>query len=246
MPITYYPNETFKMRTHVIDQLQKPEGLYSVFGVQDLAVAPLSLGVWCPQGWEVRRVSLNFTNAAAKDYSISVSRGIGIASGKNDRLWIKVDTVSSQQVIIPQGFYTGTAMASALITALNLMPFPAASKPFNVTYVDSSGLFSIIPAAGNAQLQVTNSSISVRRSSTVAPVIGFTANTNMTTPLVSDNPVKALNKQFVYLSATASTALNVLSTDVVAMTIDNQLTIQASSVNACLATYEVVYKTLDI
>lgn len=245
MAVTYYPGETAKMKTHVVEQLQQPNVLYSVFGTQSLADGPLSVGVWCPKGWEVKRVSINFSGAAAKDYSISVARGIGVVTGKNDRLWVKVNTVSAQQIIIPQGFYTGTTLAAALVTALGLGNFPSASKPFGVSYNAGTGLFTITPAAGNSQLLVSNTTTSVRRISTAAPLIGFTANTANTTPLTSNVPVKGVGTEFVCLSGVDSTSLNVISTDALSMTVDNQLLIQSSSDEANLATYEVVYKVLD-
>ena len=85
MPITYYPGEWAKMRMHVIEQLQQPNMLHSVFGRQNLNSGALSVGVWCPKGWEVKRVSLAFDSASTKSYSISVVRGIGVATGRKDR-----------------------------------------------------------------------------------------------------------------------------------------------------------------
>lgn len=245
MSITYYPGETSKMKMHVIEQLQQPNVLHSVFGSQDLESANLSVGAWCPKGWEIHRVSVNFSTQAARDYSISIVRGIGIATGKNDRLWVKVDSVSAQEIIIPQGFYTGSTLAVALATALDAGGFPSASKPFNVGYSSSTGLFTITPAAGNAQVFVENTTKSVKRISTAASLIGFTSNTTNTTPLTGNVSVLGLGTKMVYLSGNDSTSVDILSTDVVAMTIDNQILIETSGSLTGIASYEIVYKILD-
>ena len=86
MSITYYPDEVFKMRRHVVEQLQQPNMLYKVFGTQDLSSAALSAGIWSPIGWEVRRVCLGFDSSSNKDYTVSIVHGIGISTGKNDPL----------------------------------------------------------------------------------------------------------------------------------------------------------------
>ena len=245
MSIIYYPDETTKMKTHVVEQMQRPNILYSTFGSHDLNDGALNVGLWCPRGWEINRVSINFADAAAKDYAISIVRGIGIVSGKNDRLWIKVNTVAAQPIVIPQGFYTGTTMATALATAINAGAFPSASKPFSVSYDPNTGFFTITPSAGSAQLFVRNTTTSVRQVSTAASMLGFTADTAMTSPLVSNLSVQGIGTPFVYRSESSSTSLDVLATTTVAMTMDDQLLIQASSVGSNVTTYEVVYKILD-
>ena len=245
MPIMYYPGEWAKMKMHVIEQQQQPNMLHSVFGTQNLSSGMLLAGVWCPKGWEVRRVSLNFDDATSKDYSVSIVRGVGIVAGKNDRLWIKVDTVPAQEAIIPQGFYTGDTLATAIATALNACDFPTASKPFTVVYGSSTGLFTISPASGNAKLLTSNTTVRVRWIGTAAPLIGFTTDTGMTTDLVSDTAVGGMGTEMAYLSASGSSSLNIMSTDVVAMTTDDQLLV-AASCSTGIAAYEVVYKILDV
>jgi hypothetical protein len=248
MPITYYPGETNKKLMHVIEQQQQPNTLQSVYGVYDMNDGALTAGLWCAKGWEIKRISIHFLNSLAKDYAISIVRGIGIVSGKNDRLWVKVDTLAAQEIIIPQGFYTASTISTALAAALNAKDFPASFKPFAVSY--TSGLFSITPAAGNAKVFTTNTTTQVRRISTMAPLIGFTTNSSMTTPVTSDQTQLGLDGlAMVLLSGSASTSVDVMSTDTLAMTIDNRLQITASYAPAGLldlVMYEIVYKVLDV
>jgi len=247
MSITYYPNETHKKLMHVIEKQQTPDVLYSLFGTYNLNSKPegsLSAGVWCPKGWEVKRVSLHFGSATTKNYSVSIVHGVGIASGKNDRVWVKVDTVAAQPVIIPEGFYTGVTLAAELTTALNACAFPTASKPFTVSYDSDKGMFTIDPNSGKAQIFTVNTTTPVRRNSTASNLLGFTSNTLNATTLTSNTPVLGLGSKHVYLSAVDSPN-DVLSTSSVAMTIDNMLLIEASSADVNLVNYEVVYKVLD-
>ena len=248
MPITYHPDETIKMKRHVVEQLQQPNILYSFSGTHDLSSGSMNVGVWCPSSWEIRRVSIHFNADTSKNYAVSVMRGVGIIKGKNDRLWVKVDGAPSQAAIITQGFYDGGDLATAVAAALNACAFPAASKPFAVAYDEEAGTFTIEPAAGNAKVLLSNyPSVTVKMNSTAAPLLGFTANTAMDASLVSDTPVSGLGTMTTYVTGTSSATENIMSTDVVAMTVDNQLVIEASlpGEGDLLATYEVVYKTLD-
>lgn len=245
MAIIYYPDEVFKQRRHVVEQLQQPNMLYGTFGTQNLGSGALAAGIWSSKGWEVRRISLNFTSASNKTYTLSVVHGIGIAAGLNDRLWVKVPGLSTQEIIIPQGFYTGATMATALAAALNASGLPAASKAFTASYDSSAGTFTIAPNAGTMRIYKTNPGVNVRSNSTLAPLIGFTANTADGASAVSDAAVLGLGTAMTYLSAVNSTSVDVLSTDAVAMTMDNQLLISASSSSSMTASYEVVYKMLD-
>ena len=191
MAITYYPNETDKKAMNVIEKLQQPNMLYSVFGVQDLSAGALSASVWCPKGWEVKRVSLHYTSASAKSYAVSIVKGIGVSSGKNDRLWVGATGSCIQQVIIPQGFYDGTSLPIAIAAALNSasLKFASAAKPFTSGYTASTGLTTIAPAAGTAYLLTTNTATRVRDTSTFAPLIGFTANAAAAATITSNVPV---------------------------------------------------------
>ena len=245
MSITYYPDEVFKMRRHVVEQLQQPNILYKAFGTQDLSSAALAAGIWSPIGWEVRRVCLGFDSASNKDYTASIVHGIGISTGKNDRLWVRVPGMVAVAIIIPQGFYDGATMTAALKAALDASTLPAASKAFTVAYDSSDGKFTITPNAGNVQVLVTNPGVNVRINSTLAPLLGFTATTASAATAVSDTGVLDLGHKMAYLNALGSSATTILSSDIIAMTIDNQLLLEASSSASMIAAYDVVYKVLD-
>jgi hypothetical protein len=280
MPITYYPGEWAKMRMHVIEQLQQPNMLHSVFGRQNLNSGALSVGVWCPKGWEVKRVSLAFDSASTKSYSISVVRGIGVATGRNDRIWVKCDATKAKEVIVPQGFYDGTTMAAALQTAMGSLDFATAAKPVSASYDSVDGTFTIAPSSGNVIVYVPGVGHTrfiggildrqteyapvgtVRTTSTLAPLIGFTATTSAAASATSDTSVGGIGTEMTILSAASSSTRNVTTTDALAMTIDDELLIESefaapgagessssSSVSgdagSGFVAYEVVYRILD-
>jgi hypothetical protein len=248
MPILYYPDELTKMRTHVVDKLQKPNVLHSIFGSANLNDGALSASIWCPKSWEVKRVSLGFGTNAAKTYSVSVVRGVGVVAGKNDRLWIRTPTASWQKVIMPEGFYTSATLPAALAAVLNgsSVHFNAVSKPFAVT-IDISGHVVITPNSGNAKMDMSVVSKFGIPNSTFAADLGFTASTSMGTPLTADTAFSGLGTKVAYVAGAASTNQSIMATDNVAMTIDDQLLIEASIAPASsnLATYEVIYTLLD-
>lgn len=244
MPINYYPNGTAKMLKHVVEQLQTPNRLHSVCGEVDTTSAAMSVSVWSPRGWKVMRSSLNFSDTSSKNYSISTMRGVGVVTGLNDRLWLKMDGKSAQQIIIPQGFYSGAELALAVAAAMDASALPDSGKPFGVTYDSSTNLFSIAPAAGSIQLFATNTCVNVRRESTAAGAIGFSTDSAKAGTITSDTEVPALGTSIVIVAGTGTNARNVVSTDEIAMTVDNALLIE-SSIAPVVATYEVVYKILD-
>jgi len=232
------------MLTHVIEKQQKADRFLSVCGQKDTTASGLNVSVWSPKSWEIHRVSLNFSGSDAKAFSIGTERGIGIVTGYNDRLWLKMDGVAAQPVILPEGFYNSTTMSSAIKAALDSSALPAASKPFSVSYVTGPGKFRITPATGNIKFFSENITTRVRRDSTAGNSIGFTVNSDHTTPIESDTGVFGINTQIFYTSGTASAALNVVSTDIVAMTVDDAFVINTTVVPVNV-TYEVVYKILD-
>jgi hypothetical protein len=275
MGITYYPDDVDKKLLTVAEQQQQPNTLYSIFGTGDLSVGGgLSANIWCPKTWEVKRVNLHFPSTSSNNYSISVVRGIGVLTGKNDRLWVKVDGVQALPVIVPQGFYIGSQMASALVTAIGTTSipsqpyltavgphaiaapnpfsysFPLASLPFTVDYGNTNpGKFTFTPAGSkNVQIFYQNPSTGWQSYSSIATALGFTTDSAMTTPVVSDTAVLGLGTSMSYLSGVSTSNQDVMSTDTVALTTDNLLNISASLVTPTsgTVTYEVVYKLLDV
>jgi hypothetical protein len=249
MPIEFFPNDEVKRKKHVVEKLQEPVVLYSVFDSASLAVAPLVATMWFPVSWDVNRVTLHWTTAVAKDFAISVVRGRGIVKGKNDRLFFKVDGVNEQEILLTQGFYTGATLATEIKARLdaNATFVGIGAAPFTVTYAPVTGLFSIA-ANGAMPLEYFRKAVSLRRLdnwSSAGSVVGLTADTGLLASVVSDTAVKNLGVVSDYVSGTASTSQNVFATDVVAMSVDDALRVNMGIAAGTTGDYEAVYSILD-
>ena len=247
MSIEFYPDSLAKKKVHVVEKLQEPDVLYSVADSVDITASGLDVTIWSPRSWEVHRVALHFDAATAKDFDVSVQRGRGVVADKNDRLYFKMNGVNQQPIYLSEGYYDGTALATELQTQLdaNAAFSGVSATPFTVNYTSGTGLFEIQPASGQIAYFDVNGTVSVRRNSSAGHLIGFTQDQALAGTLTSDTAVPGLGTDTVYISDTASSSTDVLGTDVLAMTVDNALTIGTSAV-ATTVHYEVVYKVLDV
>lgn len=249
MSINYYPDSVVKMRTHVVDKLQRPNVLYGFRGMADVAKDPLITGLWCPQSWEIVRVCLHFNNAIAKTFMGAIAMGTGVVTGKNDTLWFRPSTDVPQSIVLSQGiYYTGALLSSQLKTKLdsNAAFIAQGAAPFTVGYAAATGIFSIASNGGKLfSYENVNPAVPVRSNSTGGHLFGLTANQGPAAVVTSNTSMMGLGESIAYITGAGSTDTNIVATDVVAMTVDNAFVIYVNQVAATVA-YEVVYRTLDI
>jgi len=248
MSIEYYPGDDAKKKKHVVEQLQEPNILYSLGDSFNLTGSPQNIEIWNPGSWEVRRTTLHWTTAVGKDYSITVCRGRGIISGKNNRLFFKADSINEQEILLSQGFYTGAELATELKSKLdaNTAFVGVGATPFTVTYAPVTGLFSIA-ANGGILLQYFYQATALRRLnnySSAGRALGLTQDQGPLATIVSNVAARNLGVESVYLSGTASANVDVFGTDIIAMSLDNAIEIHLGAV-AGTGSYEVIYKILD-
>jgi len=248
--IEFYPDLIVKRQRHVVEKLQEPSKYNSVGGLTDLSAEGAAVEIWHPGSWNVRRIALHFSSDASKSCAVSICRGAGVVSGRNDTMWFRSDLngaggLPPQSVTIPAGFYTGDGLAAALKARLDAVTGFSSVAPWTVTYSVSTGIFSIVPSAGHVQFYSTNPVVpGVRSRSTAGRMFGLTANAAMSGAISSDSPVAGLGVSTVYIS-TAATATDVVATNEISMTSDNALIIACEAIASNMA-YEVVYETLDI
>jgi hypothetical protein len=248
MSINFYPDSVVKMRTHVVDKLQKPDVLYSFRGMQDITATPLNVTCWSPRSWEIRRVSLHFSNAVAKTYLGAIAIDAGVVTGKNDTIWFRPNTTGSQNIVLNQGVYTGTTLAAELKARLdaNAAFVAQGATPFTVSYAASTGLFTITANGGKTfSYDNVNVTVPMNRNSRAGNLFGLTADVGPAASITSDTPVMGLGQLTGYIVGSASTDTDIVATDVVSMTVDNAFVLTANTVAATVA-YEVVYKVLDV
>jgi hypothetical protein len=247
MSITYYADELPRKSKPAIQVQQNERILRSVSGSKDITSSALDVTIWEPSNWEIADILLTFSTTTPKNYAIQKIIGRGVVTGLNDRFYLRSLDDPPQKIVLDQGFYNGTQMATELKTQLdaNAAFVAAGIAPFTVSYNATTGLFTITPAAGTIQYLHVNDRVPVRRNSTAGPVLGFTANTALSASVISDTAVAALGTAVDVLSATASANVDIVSNDLLPMDVDQSLAINTNTA-AVTASYKVTYRLLGI
>jgi len=242
MGILYYPNEIQKKYSNRIDVQMREARTYADSGSQDLTGAGMtySLSQAVPS-WKVELVTMHFSGANAKNYSINVETGRGIITGLNDAIWIGVTGAVPQRIVLDQGFYSGTTLATELQSELNAdSVFSGLGVTFTVSWDSATRLFTITPSAGTISYVDENTAQAARINSTSGHVLGFTADQSGAS-IVSDTAVPALGSKTAIVSETANTDTDVALTTEVALDVDSALSIDVSAV-ALTVDYSVKYR----
>jgi hypothetical protein len=248
MGVEYFPESTTKRLRPVAEQQQQPSYALSFRGTNDLTASGMDEREWTPSGWVISRINLTLDSAGAKDYSINIMHGRGIVTGKNDRLFFKIDGYPQQPIILDQGFYIGTELAAHLKSKLDADSVLGTFGPYAVTYDKPTGLFTIETAdAGNTikYFYINETVPAMRGRSTAGAQLGFTEDSAKSDSITSDTAVLGLDSATEFLGDTASIATDIVSTSEIVMTVDNALQITVSTL-ASIANYEVVYTPLDV
>ena len=246
MGVEYFPESTVKRLRPVAEQQQQPSYALSFRGTNDLTSSGMDERSWTPSGWVISRINLTLDSALAKDYAINIMQGRGIVTGKNDRLYFKIDRYPQQPLILDQGFYTGTELAAHLKSKLDADAVLGTLSPYTVTYSASTGLFTIAPASGEIQYFNVNGTVPVMRGrSTAGAQFGLTADLAKASSLTGSSAVLGLDASTEFLGDTASTITDIVSTSEIVMTVDNALQVTVSTL-AATANYEIVYTPLDV
>jgi len=245
MAIKYYPNRIQKKFVPAIDRELAKRDPLSVNGSHDLAGA-MDVRVSANDDWQLDSVSLVFSGAVARDYSVVVQNGRKVVTDLNDYLWIDIDAVGKQRIILDEAFYTGTELANELKSKLDAnSAFSAAGITFTVTYDASTGLFTITPSSGNIRYWETNPQQTLRTTDSIAGhLFGFNANTSYGASITSDTALLGLNTHAPIISETASTVVKHYHDDIHTLSIDQAIRLLSPGGVALTVTYTIVYETL--
>ena len=244
MAIKYYPDHIQKKRRHVVDVMSSETTLRSINGSQDLTGNALAYR-FSPlkPSWRVKLVTLHFSSAVAKTYSINIETGRGIITGLNDSLWIDMNSSGwAQRIVLAPGFYDGTTLSAQVKAALEANSvFSGLGLTFTVAYSSTTDLFTITPSAGTIQYYDVYTPQNLRRNSTAGHVLGLTADQDGSS-LVSDTIVPSLGNKTVVSGATGTESAIVLTTDL-NMNIDQALSIDVTAAIVSLdysANYDII------
>jgi len=248
MPITYFYDSKYKKPYPGVEKSQKRKIILSADGHVDLTAAGLDYTLsYAVPNWVAHEVLLHYGAATARSYSINKVIGRGIITNLNDLLWISCKNSGPQTIVLSQGFYTGTQLATELKTQMdaNAAFVSSGAAPVTVSYSAVTGKFTIT-AAGTETIQyfVTNTSIGVNRNSTAASVIGFNANSALANSIVGDTVVAGLGNKIPIDADAVNTDTNtIINLDSLSpyFDVDEALNITISAV-ATTVDYKISYE----
>jgi len=245
MAIIYYPNRIFKGKVPAIDREMAKRKPKKYDGQKDVTAEALDAIISSSTDWQVDSVLFQFSAAAPRDYSVKVLNGRRVVTDLNDYLWFEVQGQLWQRIILSDGFYTGTQLATELETQLNAnAAFSAAGITFTVVYAPATGLFTVTPSSGTIRyLDVATSQTIRYRDSIAGHLFGFTTTGSFAATAVSDTPVYGLGTEAQFIDVTAGTALEHFHDDIHTLDVDQALHIEVG-VAALTVNYSVVYEEI--
>jgi len=246
MSLKYYPNRIQNGQIPVIDQLMARRKPLLVTGSQDITAAGLDYELSVANNWQVNSVSLTFSNANARNYSVSVKNGKMVVADINDALYFQASNSSIQRIVLDPGFYDDVTLPVELKAQLDAnASFLSSGLTFTVTYTAATGLFAITPSSGQLRYFQQNLTVSAPRlvESIGGHMIGLTANAAFAANVTSDTAVYAMGTEAFIINAPAAVVLTHYNDDVHAMSVDQVLHIETSAA-AQTVTYAVDYEEL--
>ena len=245
MTIIYYPDEQAKKYKHVVEEVDRRKQIMVAEGGGDITSTGLNASITYPGDWEVVDISLSFSSASNKTFSIGKQLGRQIIKNVNDRVWIAGTGLTAQEIVLSPGFYDGDELATEAQTELNANSClqDGGLTPFVVTYTAATGLFTITPDANQVSLDIYNSNTYVRRNSTAGPVLGFTIDANLGNSISSDSPVIGLGNIIAIQAESGSGDVGIAITDSFKLNEDETIVITTGTA-AMTATYKVLYRPL--
>lgn len=253
MAIVYYPTRIYKRgdRRPAIDRVMAKRLPQMVAGEQNTTSTALTAVIHSEDNWQIDSIAFTFSsNASARNYSAKIMAGRNVVTNYNDSLWFQVANTLPQNIVMAQGFYNGTELATELQTRLNAnAAFIAAGVTFSVAYDSATGQFTITPAGGTARYLNVNTqqafSASGRsgRESIAGHLFGLNIDTAFAASIVSDTNVYALNIETAIINETGSIVDTHYHDTIHILSLDQAVKIQ-SNVSSTVVNYVVVYEDL--
>ena len=245
MSIKYYPNRVFRSLPTPVDALMHKETIKQLKGVSDITSVAISDVVSPYRDWKVVGIKLTFSNATARNYTVSIAGGRSVLNNLNDFLFFQTENTLVQKITLDAGFYTGTELAAHLKSKMDAnTAFSDLGLTFTVVYDSATGEFTITPSSGNIKYIENNTSGSLPDKYSIAGhLFGFNTNSNFTTPLVSDTPVPGLDAESAIIEETAATDLSHYVSDIHYLSLDEAIKVETNTA-AVEVTYSVDYQLL--
>lgn len=248
MPIINYPERIFRTVRPAIDHVMEHDKYYMWNYAANILNGAINQTLSCPVPytyWDINSISFTFNAATSRDYYVKVLNGRNIYTNYNDYLWFQVTSSMWELITIPQGFYTGTTLASQLQTQLNAnASFTALGRTFTVAYDNITGFFTITPSSGQIKYIQTNTAMALGHSDSIGGcVFGLTTNpATFGATVVSLTSLPGLDSESAIITQSGSTVTEHYHDDAHHLTMDQALHITSSTGIDLNVNIEISYK----
>jgi len=246
MAIVNYPDRIYKKTVPAIDRELVKRNPITTRGAQDITVDDLDVVISPESDWQIDSISFVFSNANARNFSASIKNGRKVVTNYNDYLWIEVQGVMPQRIILDTGFYDGTQLSVELQAQLDVnTAFVAAGITFTVVYDSTTGLFTITPSSSTIRyLDINIGQTIPNRQSIAGHLVGLNITTAFAASVSSDTALFGLDTVVPIIDETASTLTSFLHDDLNILSIDQALMLGSNSGVAVIIDYTVIYEEL--
>lgn len=250
MPIINYPERIYKTIRPAIDHTMEHDKYYMWNYATNILGDAINQTVSCPVPytyWDINSISFSFSAATARDYYVRIQNGRNIYTNYNDYLWFQVTGSMWELITIPQGFYTGTTLATQLQTQLNANPsFIALGRTFTVAYDNVAGTFTITPSSQQIKYIQTNTAMALTHSDSIGGcVFGLTTNpATFGATVVNLTTLPGLNSEAVIINQPGSVVTEHYHDDIHHLTMDQAIHITTNNGVNININAEVSYKVV--
>jgi hypothetical protein len=246
MPIPYFTNRTPK-KPHAIDRVLAQREVSVKSASASVTSSAISDYIYNNTDWQIDSISLNFSAATSRSYSVSVANGATIVSGRNDFLFIEASGLGRRQIFLTPGFYTGVRLATLLQNALNAdTVFSGAGRTFTVVYSSTLGTFTITPNSGTIRyVDFDNTQPLPLKQSIAGYIYGLTANTSYTSSIASNSNVYGLNNEAWIIDATGSTVTEHYHDDIHVLSVNQAIHVESNTASGLIISYQIAYENLE-
>jgi len=245
MSIKYFPDRVFKKNAAAIDSVMAKRDVKLLRGSANVTSSALDVYLSTSGDWQVNSIKFTFNNATARDYSVDVASGVKVLTDLNDSLWFQTPTTLWQKIVLSQGFYTGTELATELQTQMNANTvYTAAGLTFTVAYDAATGLFTITPSSATLKYLKTNTTQRLpERDSLGGHLFGLNVDSAFGATVVSDTAEFGLNTEAWIIDESGSVVTEHYNNDIQILSLDQALHLASGTANTVI-TYEIAYEEI--
>jgi len=232
MPFEKYVNEPSCLTNRIDSQMSAGRpAMYSAY--RNITSTALNESVHMDErSWKVKEVSLGFSAATARNFSISRLIGANIAQNRNDKFWFTVAGYGTRKCTIAPSFYTSATFPAAIKAALES------------AYSDSGLTFTVSVTAQKIRVTTTAGTVNVgfvysmprmpHPDSTAAGNLGVSVNSAPATTVDADTATD-IGQQYAIVTENDNTSTSYVFSDELPMNSDSALLVTTNTAAVSVA-----------